>query len=128
MHSRCYCEKQKSYSSYGGQGVTVCRDWHNYHEFKRWALANGWEEGLVISRNGDTGNYEPTNCSWKTRVENCIEALDDSHKERRVLTNAQVVEIRKIKGKSQNQIAIDYGVSRGTIRQVILRLSYKDVT
>lgn len=36
MIKRCYDETDVGFSHYGGRGVTVCNDWHNYQNFADW--------------------------------------------------------------------------------------------
>lgn len=71
MRVRCYSEKDKRYSAYGGRGITVCDEWRNSFEaFRDWALANGYRDDLTIDRIDVNGNYEPSNCRFITRAEN----------------------------------------------------------
>lgn len=71
---RCYNKKQKSYKYYGAKGVTMCEEWRNdYRKFYEWMMSNGYKKGMVCSRHGDVGNYEPSNCSVKSFSENAME-------------------------------------------------------
>ncbi len=71
IKQRCYYKKHKSYSDYGGRGITMCDEWReNFQTFYDWAMANGYQEGLTIDRVDNDGNYEPGNCQWITRQAN----------------------------------------------------------
>lgn len=69
MLNRCRNPKVKRYECYGGRGITVCDEWHNYLSFKKWALSNGYAPELSIDRINVDGNYEPSNCRWITMRE-----------------------------------------------------------
>lgn len=62
MMRRCYGKNRSAYRYYGGRGICVCNEWHNFENFKNWALSNGYAENLSIDRIGVNGNYEPSNC------------------------------------------------------------------
>ena len=38
MIQRCENPKRQQYSRYGGRGIKVCEEWHNYEIFRKWAL------------------------------------------------------------------------------------------
>ena len=70
MKKRCYNTKFEHYDRYGGRGIKVCEEWKkDFSIFKDWSLQNGYKEGLEIDRIDVDGNYEPSNCNWKTRTE-----------------------------------------------------------
>lgn len=74
IKQRCLNTYSDSYKDYGAKGVEIFAEWLQGHKgllaFITWAEANGWKLGLEIHRNGDKGNYEPTNCRFVTKSEN----------------------------------------------------------
>ena len=70
MKTRCYNKNFIYYCNYGGRGIKVCDEWKNdFSKFYKWAINNGYKEGLTIDRINNDGNYEPNNCRWVTRAE-----------------------------------------------------------
>lgn len=66
---RCKNPKSNSYKNYGERGISVCKDWENFENFKDWSLQNGYQEILSIDRIDVNGDYCPKNCKWSTRIE-----------------------------------------------------------
>lgn len=69
MMDRCYREKARNFSLYGGRGITVCDEWHNIEAFERWAKNSGFQKGMTLERKNVNGNYCPSNCTWATPKE-----------------------------------------------------------
>lgn len=70
MKDRCYNSAAKDYKYYGDKGVKVNKNWlDSFETFYRWALDNGYEDGLTIDRIDPYGDYEPSNCRWVTMSE-----------------------------------------------------------
>lgn len=71
MLQRCYNPNDKSYHWYGAKNIKVCSEWtKDPLSFERWALENGYKDGLTIDRKDSNKDYCPENCRWVTLEEN----------------------------------------------------------
>lgn len=77
MLNRCRRKKDVCYKAYGGRGISVCDEWHQFPPFCEWAMENGYTDELTIDRINVDGNYEPSNCQWITMEENIRKAIED---------------------------------------------------
>lgn len=76
MIQRCYLKRPR-YAHYAD--CTVCDEWHNFQNFARWAVANGFQKGLNLDKDLlIKGNkiYSPETClflpaSLNTLLINC---------------------------------------------------------
>lgn len=68
MNNRCNPNHVHS-NGYGKRGISVCNEWSVFENFRDWALANGYAEGLTIERKDVNGSYCPENCEWITLAE-----------------------------------------------------------
>lgn len=55
----------KNRKNYFEKNITVCKEWSSdFIAFKKWALSNGYREGLSIERVNNKRGYSPSNCSF----------------------------------------------------------------
>ena len=64
MKQRCLNKNATGYNNYGGRGISICKEWLQYRNFKEWSLNNGYNDTLSIDRIDTNGNYEPNNCRF----------------------------------------------------------------
>jgi len=72
MIYRCVLPHDKSYSKYGGAGVTICPEWKNFSNFYQWASQYDWE-GKEIDKDLLVNNnkiYSPNTCCFLSRPVN----------------------------------------------------------
>lgn len=116
MVSRCERVNSINYKYYGAKGIKVCRKWRdNPSSFVSWALDEGYKKGLQIDRINSNGDYEPKNCRFISKTENCRRAGKKSK-----LTKSQVFQIKKRikKGEKGKNIANEFKVSPSSISAI----------
>jgi hypothetical protein len=73
MINRCENQNSKYYNRYGGRGISVCEEWHDFNNFVLWSdSVNGRPRGYSLDRINNDGNYEPNNCRWTTNFQQGI--------------------------------------------------------
>lgn len=59
-----------------GDACTWAPEWDTFGGFLAHPPMGTWFQGAALCRNGDVGNYTPTNARWATRGENSRERLE----------------------------------------------------
>lgn len=69
MITRCYasCPERKYYFD---KGISVCSEWKILNVFEKWAINNGFKEGLELDRINNSLGYFPENCRFVTKTVN----------------------------------------------------------
>ena len=68
MKDRCNNKNNPYFRIYGGRGITYDPEWQTFMPFYKWAMANGYQEGLTLDRKDGDGNYCPENREWTTML------------------------------------------------------------
>lgn len=68
MLERCYSSRHKCYNRYGGRGVIVCKEWHNFQTFAEWYRSQNNYDDKSFHLDKDmkvtgTLRYSPETCS-----------------------------------------------------------------
>jgi len=68
IKQRCYNPNVSGYKYCGKKGITMCKEWlENSKAFYEWAMSNGYQDNLMISRKDINKNFYPSNCRWVSR-------------------------------------------------------------
>jgi hypothetical protein len=72
IKGRCFNPNHPSYKAYGGKGITMCSSWDN--SFEQFCKDMGVRPTPkhTVDRIENTLGYEPSNCRWATRTEQCL--------------------------------------------------------
>lgn len=68
MRERCLNPKHKSFPSYGGRGIKICKRWNHYENFLE-DMGRRPSSAHSIHRIDNDGDYKPSNCKWATKKE-----------------------------------------------------------
>lgn len=101
MRARCSRPDASGYKYYGGRGISVCSEWHDFQTFYAWAQANGYDDHLSIDRIDNDQGYSPKNCRWAN-------AKTQSRNRRFCRLTSD--------GRMAIDVADENGIPRGTLR------------
>lgn len=108
MIARCTNSTLPEYHNYGGRGITVCERWLRFENFIA-DMGQRPSDKHSIDRINNDGNYEPTNCRWATKKQQC----NNTRRNRIIVFNG---EARTIAQWSE-LLGIRYHTIRGRLRR-----------
>lgn len=69
MKRRCEDVNSFAYKDYGGRGITVCDEWHDFVAFQKWATETRPDKFYTLDRIDNNKGYSPQNCKWSSKKE-----------------------------------------------------------
>lgn len=135
IKSRCYNPNSEAYKNYGERGIKVCKEWLNkekgFKAFQKWAMENGYKEGLSIDRIDNNGNYEPSNCRWVTAKEQANNRRPSNMWKKRESKQKTKKKLIEIEGNlyTYDELEKKYGIERQILiyRYNTLKLRGRDL-
>ena len=120
MKARCLNKKHPKYHRYGGRGIKIHNEWLDIKGFSKWALENGWKDGLSIDRIDNDGDYCHENCRWISVSEN------SRKKSTTKITFEQAEEIRRrvLNGEKESDLAKEFNVVHGTVWFIVKNFTH----
>lgn len=108
LKDRCNNPNNPRYSSYGGRGITLCKEWYDPKAFIEWAYANGYKDDAeygetTVDRINNNKGYSPDNC----RIADAIQQSNNRRTNKFITYNGEthtVAEWSRILGINQGTL------------------------
>lgn len=110
--------KNKNYihsHRYIGRGIDLFHEWERFIPFLKWALENGFKEGLTLDRIDNNKGYYPDNCRFISNKEN----HRNSSSVKINIKDAEKIRDMKSQGIPAVSIAEIFKISRRQIYNII---------
>ena len=126
MMYRCYNKNAKGYPSYGGKGITVAEEWHDFDTFLKWYRENEINENSAIDKdeicrklNISPAIYSPTTCQLVSCEYN-LKLRDMTQKYKKV-KSINIDTKEEIEYKSLKEASEKTGISKQVISNIANR-------
>lgn len=128
MTQRCHNPNATGYAYYGAKGVVVCRRWREKFTNFLEDMGPCPTDKHTIDRINPYRSYSPRNCRWVPRAHQA--RTTRMHKRGRGMTEAKVRQVRALhaRGVTAKTLALQFNVAVATIRDVVKKRSWADVT
>lgn len=114
MLQRCYNPNDQHYPNYGGRGIIVCKEWHDYAPFLVY-MGRRPSPKYTLGRKDNNGDYTPDNCEWQTRKQQGRNRRDT----KLTIAIAREIRMQHSRGYSQKELAEEFEVSQSLISLII---------
>lgn len=107
MKQRCLNPRDQGYANYGGRGIGTCQRWDSFVLFLE-DMGPRPSRLHSLERLSNNGNYEPSNCAWATKKEQC----NNQRRSRRIEFNGVI----KTLAEWSDATGLNYGTLRKRLR------------
>lgn len=108
IKERCENIRSKSYPSYGGRGIRVCSRWSRSFEAFYADMGPKPSPKHSIDRRDNERGYEPGNCRWATKLEQC-----NNTRRNRLLTHGSETDTM---AQWARRLGVDYGLLKRRLK------------
>lgn len=136
MMLRCYDPTHVGYRNYGGRGIAVCAEWHDVSAYIAWAEQHlgPRPDGCTMDRVDNDRGYEPGNMRWATPSTQTTNQRGTLRKRGSAKAQSRLTEdivrtarLRWKAGESQQDLALEYAVSKPTMHKAIVGKTWQHV-